>query len=84
MKLTKEQAIIMFAFYSSPNGTIKVYYDGSDWKLTSNTFDKGFVERWYSVWQSNKLGSLKEAIVRFDSAKFDENLLFITGEIQNV
>ena len=66
----------MYAFYKSKYGMIKVYCDGSDWQcFYVDSFGNQF-ERWFSVWQDDKLASLERAIYSIDDS-FISDLLII-------
>lgn len=44
------------AFYSNQGGTVKLYSDGTDIKVTVND-----QERWYSNWVADPAGALRNA-----------------------
>jgi hypothetical protein len=45
------------AFIKTESGLFKVYRHGDDWQIVGPRF-----ERWFSVWQSDRMGSLMRAI----------------------
>jgi len=47
----------MNAFIKTEAGLFKVYKHGDDWQIVGPQF-----ERWFSVWQSDRMGSLMRAL----------------------
>ena len=47
----------MNAFIKTENGLFKAYRHGSDWQLIGPG-----LERWFSVWAANPMGSLMRAL----------------------
>lgn len=47
----------MNAFVKTEKGLFKVYRRGEDWQIIGPKF-----ERWFSVWSTDKMGSLLRAI----------------------